>query len=129
MAGYTARNNGLAQVELENGYWVQVKTHLTHGETKRAKKALMDATLKMVDEVSETSAKLDMTAYEQEIALAGIIAWNLDDADGNPLPLAPEDAKIASIDLMDSDDFDKVVAAVSGVSKKKAGASEGKFQK
>jgi hypothetical protein len=129
LAGYTARNNGLVRVELEDGYWVEVKTHLSHGETKRAKQALMDATLKVVDEVSETSAKIDMIEYEQEIAMAGIIAWNLDDADGNILPLSPETAKRASIDLMDTDDFDKVVAVVSGVSKKKAGASEKKFPK
>jgi hypothetical protein len=129
LTGYTARNNGLVRVELEDGYWVEVKTHLSHGETKRAKQALMDATLKVVDEVSETSAKIDMIEYEQEIAMAGIIAWNLDDESGNVLPLAPEGAKRASIDLMDTDDFDKVVAAISGVKKKKAGEPEKKFPK
>ena len=74
MAGYTARNSGLKRIELGEDFWVEVKTKLTHGETKRAKKALMDATMKVVDETPETSAKIDMLEYEQEIALAAIIA-------------------------------------------------------
>ena len=120
MTGYTAKNSAVKDVDLGDGFVVTVRTRLTHGETKRAKQALMDATMKVVDETPETSAKIDMVNYEQEIAMAAIIAWNLTDEAGNVLPLEPEEAKRASIDLMDSDDFDKVVAAIEGVAKKKS---------
>jgi hypothetical protein len=128
VAGYTSRHSEIKRVDLGGDFWVEVKTHLTHGETKAAKRALMQATLKVVDDVQETSAKIDMVEYQQAKAFAAIIAWNLTDDAGNELPLSPDDAKVASIDLLDDDDFDKIMVAIEGVAKdKKGGASDKKF--
>jgi hypothetical protein len=128
MAGYLSRHNAPVRVDLVDGFWVEVKTHLSHGETKAAKKALMKATLRMVDDEQETSAEIDMVEYQQAKVFAAIIAWNLTDKDGVELPLAPDEARLASIDLMEDDDFDKVIAEIEGVKKtKKGSAAEKRF--
>jgi hypothetical protein len=129
MAGYLSRHNAPVRVELGDGFWVEVKTHLTHGETKAAKKALMKATMRLVDDEQETSAEIDMVEYQQAKAFAAILAWNLTDLEGVVLPLSPDEAKLTSIDLMDDDDFDKVMAEIEGIKKdkKKGSAAEKRF--
>jgi aminoglycoside N3'-acetyltransferase len=130
LAGYLSRHNEIKRVDLGGDFWVEVKTHLSHGETKAAKRALMKAHLTMVDDKSETTAEIDMVEYQQAKAFAAIVAWNLTDDNGNQLPLAPDYAKLASIDQMDDDDFDLVMVAIEGVAKKEAkkgGETERKF--
>lgn len=130
MPGYLSRHNEIKRIDLDDGFWVEVKTHLSHGETKAAKRALMKAHLTVVDDKSETSAEIDMVEYQQAKAFAAIIAWNLTDENGVELPLAPDDAKLASLDRMEDEDFDKVMAAIEGVTKKEAqkgGETEKKF--
>ena len=128
MGNYLSRHNLTRTVDLGDGFWVEVKTHLSHGETKAAKRALMQATMRVVDDEQETSAKIDMVEYQQAKAFAAIIAWNLTDNEGNVLPLTPDDVKLASLDLMDDEDFDAVMAVVEGIKeKKKGGASDRKF--
>ena len=129
MANYLSRHNAPVKVDLGDGFWVEVKTHLSHGETKAAKKALMKATLRMVDDEQETSAEIDMVEYQQAKAFAAIIAWNLTDDNGEVLPLTPDEARLASIDKMEDEDFDKVMVTIEGVKDKtkKGSAAEKRF--
>jgi hypothetical protein len=131
MAGYLSRQkNSIVKVDLGDNFWVEVKTHLSHGETKAANRALMQATLRVVDDEQETSAKIDIPEYQQAKAFAAIVAWNLTDDEGNSLPLTPDEAKAASIDLIEDEDFAKIMKVIEGDTKeklKKGGAPERKF--
>ena len=130
MPTYLSRHDALQKVDLGDDFWVEVKTHLTHGETKTARRAMIKARLTITDEKSETSADIDMVEYQDAKVFAAIVNWNLTDASDNILPLQPDEAKAASIALLDDADFTKILAVVEGVSKdksKKAGTSARQF--
>ena len=129
MASYLSRRAKIERVDLGDGFWVEVKTHLSYGESKDAKRALIHATMKMVGEDQETTADIDTVEYQQAKVFAAIVAWNLTDDAGIELPLSPESARLASINLLDDADFDKIAAAVEGIKDKKpkGGETEKKF--
>jgi hypothetical protein len=145
VAGFLSKYKGITRVEIEapssehpEGYWADVKTHLTRGETKTANDALYRLVMKLevndkADEdapAAEASGEMHLDDYQTAIAMAAVVTWNLTDEDDVVLPLEPTAAKLTSLDLLPGEVFNKILAVVQGVAKdkiKKGGAAEKKF--
>jgi hypothetical protein len=145
VSGFLSKYKAITRVEIEapspdhtEGYWADVKTHLTRGETKAANEALYRLVMKLeVNEKADTDAptaeasgEMHLDDYQTAIAMAAVVAWNLTDEDDVVLPLEPNSAKLTSFDRLPGDVFNKILAHVQGVAKdttKKGGAAEKKF--
>lgn len=145
MAGFLSKYKGITRVEIEppspdhtEGYWAEVKTHLTRGETKAANDALYRLVMKLEvggesnedAPTAEASGEMHMEEYSTAVAMAAVVAWNLTDEDDVALPLEPDEDKLASFNRLPSEVFSQILAVVQGVAKdktKKAGAAEKRF--
>lgn len=80
------------RVELGGGYYVDILRFLSQAQTARAEAVRMSKDIRSEardGEVTATVIQIDQQAYNLEILVAAIEAWNLDDEDGAPLPLPP----------------------------------------
>lgn len=91
------------------GYWVRIKTRLTHGDRVAAAGALLRATVDLGVTRQNISGVLNVRADEAVLVARSIVAWNLDDEQGRILPISPE-----TINLLDDQDVvairDRVLA-------------------
>jgi hypothetical protein len=95
MAGFLSLFNTPERVEVANGYWVELKTSLTTEDYEAAQRVLLGKMSLVAG--GELRSEPDTIAYQQEIVARAIVNWNLTDEHGHDLPLAPEEAKLASI--------------------------------
>jgi len=113
--GYLSRYDGTETVDLEDGYWVQVKKCLSGDEEAQCQKN----TLSWKAEQDKSGnwraviSKVDPTALDREYALASLVAWNIDDADGNVLSLASEADRRANYGMLARRDQEKIEGVVS----------------
>lgn len=96
MAGFLSAYDGIERIEFGRDYWADVKRCLSHAEQQRAQ-AKMGAGRQSVDMTGRQFATIDMNAFETEMIVLSLVAWNLDDEDGKPWPLEPESARRASV--------------------------------
>ena len=108
--GFLSHYSGIQRIELGNDYWIDIKNCLTVMEKQRAESAL--ASNPVMDMNGRGSAKLDITAFSNEMVCASIVAWNLDNEDGTAWELAPDRAKRANIARLPAPVFDTVWKAV-----------------
>lgn len=89
--GYRAKRFGITRVELEGGYWADVR-RLTKEEDDDCQEALLAEHLEspLGVQVQQIKAKLHQRDYTDRLLLHAIQAWNLDDDDGNTLPIELE---------------------------------------
>ena len=147
MAGFLSRYNVITRIEIEppsdgqpEGYWAEVKTHLSRRDAREANDALYRLVMKLdVQDEAKTDGSPLATAegelhfedYNTAIALAALVTWNLTDEDGVILSLDTPAAKLESLNRLPTEVFSQIIAAVQGVAKgakdKKGGASERKF--
>ncbi len=86
--GYLSRYDGTTRVELSEGYWVEVKNCLTGAQMEACKKSLIS--WRVVENDSGYAAALDRVdpgGLPSEVAIASLVSWNVDDAQGDVLPL------------------------------------------
>ncbi len=94
-------------------WWVKVRKFIERRGFKRAQAALLSPVMAIRGKGDqETKGKVDSAAYQDELVFAAVLDWNLTDRDGNVLPLAPDDAKRASIDLLPEEVFEAIVTVV-----------------
>lgn len=74
-------------------YWVDMKDHIVYGELKRV-------TRDAVAIARDGSTQVDSATATDNMLLAYIVDWNLDDEHGKKLPLTA-----ASLEQMDSNDL------------------------
>lgn len=96
MAGFLSAYDGTERVEFGRGYWADVKRCLSHAEQQRAQ-AKLGAGRQSIDLSGRASAVVDMNAFETEMIVLSLVAWNLDDEDGTVWPLAPDKARRESV--------------------------------
>lgn len=95
--GYTSRYDALETIELGDGYKVQVKRCLTGDEMDRCRRETMKWRTELVkvpdgnggfdEQWRAVLANVDPTLLSKEWAIASIMEWNIDDAEGKVLPL------------------------------------------
>lgn len=85
-------------------YWVEIKRCLSRGELKKAEKLLADTTISVAQDGAQ-SAQLtpDVSAYRDHMVTSSIVAWNLDDDNGQILPITPD-----TVAILAGDDFDRI---------------------
>ena len=92
--GYTSRYDGTQRVQLEGDedYWVDVRKCLTGQQMNQARTNLVGFRVVENDlgagqtEFAAVIDKIDPTGFAREVALMSIVAWNLDDGDGEIIP-------------------------------------------
>lgn len=101
--------SGTERIDVGKGYWVDIKLCLSREEKRDANKYMSrmaavqdDKTDKMV-----TRAVPDIERYRDEVVLASIVDWNLDDKDG-VWQLSPPSAKRKNVNRLPEAVFDKV---------------------
>ncbi len=84
--GFMSAYDGTHRVTIphpDGDYWVELKKHLTHGAAERSVAALQG--LEVVD--GKARSKADIYRSHMERVLASIVAWNLDDDNGQVWPI------------------------------------------
>lgn len=87
------------RLDLRDGQWAELREHISHGQDKDIKRAQMRARLDPAANASEGDT----------VALRTFIrSWNVNDPDGNAIPLTDGDA----IERMPSDIADEIAVQV-----------------
>jgi hypothetical protein len=104
--GYQAKTTDIERIALVShpDYWVEIVTSLERGAMKKAEHALMKASM---DTDGNGSIDPDVAEYRDIMVRSSIVAWNLDGANGQALPITPE-----NVDLLKGKDFDKIFERV-----------------
>jgi hypothetical protein len=87
--GYRSKFFLKRRVDLGEGYWAEI-VPLTKGEDDTAKQELTGNLVVNLADEKNMNATLNSRAYADSHLLQGIKAWNLDDEDGNTLPITIE---------------------------------------
>lgn len=104
--GFLSHYTGVQRIELDHDYWVDVKQCLSVVEKQRAETAL--ASNPVMDMNGRGSAKLDITAFSNEMVCASVVGWNIDEDDGTVWALAPDRTKRANIARLPAPVFDTI---------------------
>lgn len=83
-------------------YWVDWRESILYGDMKAATKAAVQL------DMETGESRTDPTAMTDALLLGHIVAWNLDDEEGNLLPLTPE-----SLDKLESRDTELLLSRAS----------------
>lgn len=108
--GFLSAYSGTKKIDVGGGYWIEVRECLPIVDKQRAEKAL--ASSPRVDMAGNGSISLDTVAFHNEMLSASIVAWNLDDEDGQVWLLEPDHIKRANIARLPAPVFDQVWAVV-----------------
>jgi hypothetical protein len=106
MPDYSSRYDKVQRIELGEDFWVDVKTCLTGAQRAAADAVrLIYGVEKGKDDnggdiTRRVITKIDVEAYECELAIMSIVDWNITDG-GVKWPLSPESAKRAHYALLD----------------------------
>jgi hypothetical protein len=79
--------SGTTRIDLGRGYWVDVRNCLSREQSEVAEKLLMSATIYRDAEGGARSN--DTSAYRTYRVAASIVAWNLDDGEGDQAVIWP----------------------------------------
>ncbi len=109
--GYKSKRFQVTRVSLPDGYWADVAP-LTKDEADECQQALMGGLIETQVGAGAglTKAKLHQRDYTDLVLLRAIKAWNLDDEDGNPLPIT-----LDAIHALTGKDSDLILGVVQGV--------------
>lgn len=104
--GFLSAYSGTQKIDVGGGYWIEVRECLPIVDKQRAEKAL--ASSPRLDMAGNGSINLDTVAFHNEMLTASIVAWNLDDEDGQVWLLEPDHIKRANIARLPAPVFDQV---------------------
>jgi hypothetical protein len=101
--GFLSRYSGTDIEDLGDGYTVHLLRHLPGDAQEKAEAAKVRAIAQVQTDEGTTQRSVavetttDTAAYTTLLLHAAITAWNLTDERDEPLPLAPEEARLDSI--------------------------------
>lgn len=105
--GFLSAYEGIERVELDGGYWIDIKKTLSAAEMQHAEKIL--AARPTVDPgTGRGEAQIDSAGYRNAMLSNSIVAWNLDEEDGTPWALTPIGAKHRNIARLPSPVYETV---------------------
>jgi hypothetical protein len=114
LPGFLSGYSGTTRITFGDNdeWWVDVRLHLRRNEFRSAQAALIRPIMRYEGTVGSTTGNIDTPAYQNELVLAAIVAWNLTDENGDLLPLEPAAARRASVDVLPTEVFDKILDVV-----------------
>lgn len=99
--GFLSRYSGTDIIDLGDGYTVTVLQHLPGDAQEAAEAAKVKAVANVESDGQQRTVAVetsqDMARYTTLLLHAAIASWNLTDEYDRPLPLQPEEARMASI--------------------------------
>lgn len=104
--GFLSAYSGTRKIDVGGGYWIEVLECLPIMDKQRAEKAL--ASSPRVDMSGNGTISLDTVAFHNAMVEASVVAWNLDDDNGQVWPLAPDSVKRVNISRLPAPVFDQV---------------------
>lgn len=118
--GFLDNYAGTERIDLEDGYWIDIKICLSRDE-KRAAEGFMSRVGAVSDPNDDkkmiTRAVPDLPRYRDELVIASIVDWNLDDTNGTVWRLDPPSAKRANVGRLPDAVFDKVYKRADALNK------------
>lgn len=84
--GFLSAYEGTRRVPIgdpSRGYWIELREVLSQGAKEKAERALS----RKISMDGNVESQLDTVAYRQEMVLASIVGWNLDDDNGVVWPI------------------------------------------
>lgn len=123
--GFLSAYSGTQKIDVGGGYWIEVRECLPIVDKQRAEKAL--ASSPRVDMAGNGSISLDTVAFHNEMLFASIVAWNLDDDNGQPWLLAPDSEKRRNIARLPAPVFDQVWEVVDDLNGPREAADKVRF--
>ncbi len=113
--GFLSEYDAVERLTFGKKWWVEVAKYLSAADAAAADRALLphhSLRTEVADNRSEAAGELDNAAYQFEIAVRAIRAWNLTDREDKDLPLEPDAARRASVAGLPDVVFKAIVAAV-----------------
>lgn len=109
--GYVAKYAGTEKLTLvtDPGYWVELRKCLSRAQLAEAEGVLSQAT---IDMEGKGTVKPNIMLYRNMMTAYSIASWNLDDDNGNILPV-----NLATIGYLAGPDFDAVYKRVDELNK------------
>lgn len=104
--GFLSAYSGTRKIDVGGGYWIEVRECLPIMDKQRAEKALAGAP--RVDMAGNGTVDLDTVGFHNAMVEASIVAWNLDDDNGQVWLLAPDSVKRQNIARLPAPVFDQV---------------------
>lgn len=121
--GFLSPYKATEKVDLEDGYFANVKVYLSTADHAAAEKVMMKIGLSADSKgKTEQHTDFDHGAYKIELAALALVNWNLTDDDDIALPAETLDQKRASVAQLPRWVVDKLFAVVKD---KPRGKSEG----
>lgn len=108
--GYVAKYAGTEKLILSDpDYWVELRKCLSRAQLGETESLLTQA---VVDMDGKGTVKPNVTLYRNTMVAFSIAAWNLDDDNGNVLPV-----NLATVGFLSGPDFDLVYNRVDKLNK------------
>jgi hypothetical protein len=120
--GFLSAYSGTRRVPIGSegsGYWVEIREVLSQGDKEQAERALTSG---HVDGDRGVQIEMDTTTFRQEMVLASIIAWNLDEEDGTVW-----DVTMANVKRMPGIEFDRLFTIINDSNKPATGPEKRQF--
>lgn len=95
--GFLSSYSGVRRVHLDDHYWVDLKEHLSQGAKERGDRALQQ--MQIVD--GKPHVTPDVVEFRQQLVLASIADWNLDDDNGQVWPISMQSVKRLPVAVFD----------------------------
>lgn len=122
--GFLSSYSGTRRIDIDQHYWVEVKECLSILEKNQAERTLMTP---VMDLNGHGSATVDMVGFRNAMMSASIVAWNLDDDNGEVWPLSPPHVKEAHIARLPGPVFDEIWLVVNELNGPREPAEAARF--
>lgn len=127
MPGFLDAYEGVKRIELDGGYWIDVKLCLSSAEYRRVQVHLGAGRQTLsVSGSGDTSTQIDPSSAQDEMLFQSIADWNLD-TDGKIWPLAPDRERKASIARLPASVFMRVYQVCDELNGPRAGKEAARF--
>lgn len=123
--GFLSAYSGTEKIDVGGGYWIEVRKCLSIIDKQRAEKAL--ASTPRVDMSGAGTITLDTAAFHNAMVEASIVAWNLDDDNGEVWALSPSNVKRDNIARLPGPVFDQVWEVVDDLNGPREAADKVRF--
>jgi len=117
--GYASSYSTRETITLTNQrYWVVIKSCLSRGELQRAERFLTKAA---ISTTGTASVEPDVVEYRNAMVTASIVDWNLDDDNGNAIPI------VVGVSILSGPDFEKIWGRVDELNSAPSGDEAAQF--
>jgi hypothetical protein len=125
--GFLSAYEGTERIDLDGGYWIDIKNCLSADEMQHAEKILAARPTVNTGGGGGTT-QIDPAGYRNALMTASIVDWNLDEDDGTPWALAPIGAKHRNIGRLPSTVYETIWTKVDAANERTTGDKSAQFR-